>query len=94
VTFGLTLLPTSHVRTANNAMSVDGLCEVGQACVQADGLAGVRACVCTYKHSTQKSVLDRYWTIGLQLIYSTGLVRSTRRWTVHSLMFIQLSGTE
>jgi len=39
-----------------------------------------------YKHSTQKSVLDRYWTVDLQLIYSTGPVRSTRRWTVRSLV--------
>jgi len=33
-----------------------------------------------------RPVLDRYWTVGLQLIYSTGPVRSTRRWTVRSLI--------
>jgi len=43
-----------------------------------------------YKHNTQKSVLDRYWTVGLQLIHSTGPVRSTRRWTVRSLQLVLL----
>ena len=45
-----------------------------------------------YKHSTQKSVLNQYWTVGLQLIYSTGPVRSTRRWTVRSLIGADANG--
>ena len=59
--------PTSHVRTANNAMSLDGLCEVGQECM--------RACVQT-QHSKVSTglVLDRRSSINLQ--YWTGLIHS------------------
>jgi len=39
----------------------------------------------SYQVWVGQPVLDRYWTVGLQLIYSTGPVRSTRRWTVRSL---------
>ena len=77
---GLYTRPGDHTHGPPTSSADD----VGGPCVWSPGHTGLSG------RSTQKSVLDRYWTVGLQLIYSTGPVRSTRRWTVRSLPITDL----